>query len=489
MRENNSSHKKISRVIIEIIKLTLRIWFTDLSRSLGSKRSAYLVIISISLVLFTVGGFSAFQGNSLGIGAEFLTSEGAASLCALLFTVPAISTVLAQVYSPSKTLITEMLVILPVDKRSIRFSTNALTGMLGLFFGLTFLAVLAGPVLKIINSHPLTFFAISIFPILGVSNSLLFLIGISGILRLIKINPVASEIISAVSTVIIFGWWLFAAMPINHNLPHGPHAWVTAPFLRAVAGLEPISNIFIIGTLFLVIFFASVVISTLDFCPSGQISSIPFLKFRKCNLSLVGLEAIQILRFPPNFISLLLLNFIGLFSCIFILLHDGNDGMGLGALLLLSISCWGVGAYGPTRNHHWIYRASGESTRWIWPKLLAVLALWSISICVHGTWLILLTEWQVIDFIIMLPTLFIEVVAACSIGILLPVGGSNSISGTIAESVGIAASFGISLVIQNISGMFNSLPGIVCFYAVLIFLSIYVYLAIGRKASNMLERI
>ncbi|PIE26951.1 MAG: hypothetical protein CSA58_06735, partial [Micrococcales bacterium] len=130
------------------------------------------------------------------------------------------------------------------------------------------------------------------------------------------------------------------------------------------------------------------------------------------------------------------LNGVALAALVHVLNSDGED-LGLAALLLMALSAWGVGAYGPTRSQLWQYELTGRPHAWIPAKVMAVAMVWAVMMLVHGTWIVLLTGWWWQDVVFLLPVLAVEMVLACTVGIVVPVSAGTSISAAVSEVIAI----------------------------------------------------
>jgi hypothetical protein len=161
----------------------------------------------------------------------------------------------------------------------------------------------------------------------------------------------------------------------------------------------------------------------------------------------------------------------------------GNDQLGLGLILLTLVSAWGVGGYGPTRRHHWIYRTTGRPHGWVWPKFGAVTVVWASMVFVHGSWLVALTDWHVIDLVAVLPTLFVELVTGCVVGIPLPVSRESSISGAVAEAASMVLLVAVGASAQSLMSGVESLTGILLAQGALLVGAVGAYAGVAYRVS------
>src|SRR4051812_19896744 len=101
-------------VIATVVGVTLRAWFNDLERSFGSRRGARALVAGWCLLL----ALWLFLGTRQLIGVLGLETDQAGALAkptaAMLIALPALTPLLATVYSPSRTALNDLLATLPV---------------------------------------------------------------------------------------------------------------------------------------------------------------------------------------------------------------------------------------------------------------------------------------------------------------------------------------------------------------------------------------
>ena len=100
-------------------------------------------------------------------GVDILDPGAATTVAALVVTIPAITTVMAHMYAPPRTLVLEMLTVMPVSRTVTRLAVGLLTCVLGLVLGVLLLAPLAGPVLDAVVAAPTSALGILVLGLTG----------------------------------------------------------------------------------------------------------------------------------------------------------------------------------------------------------------------------------------------------------------------------------------------------------------------------------
>jgi hypothetical protein len=160
------------------------------------------------------------------------------------------------------------------------------------------------------------------------------------------------------------------------------------------------------------------------------------------------LELRQWLRYPPNAVLLLFINGLCAAAVVSAAL-TGGDELGLFYVSLGVASAIGIGCYGPTRRHHWLYRVTGNPAAWVGPKFRAVLLIWAGMMALYGTAFMLVSGAGPIEFALALPMLFVELCASCALGLLLPVSRDQSIGGAVSEAVAVVGLLGLTFGLQS----------------------------------------
>lgn len=467
-----------------VLWLTLRVWFNDLARTLGSRaRAAAAVATGLGLMMAAAAWSGVLARDSVA-GVDILDPGAATTVAALVVTIPAITTVMAHMYAPPRTLVLEMLTVMPVSRTVTRLAVGLLTCVLGLVLGVLLLAPLAGPVLDAVVAAPTSALGLLVLGLTGPVLALALIGTVTVLLtRVARAGDIVAQGLAGLAAAVALGAGLVAALPVNHHEPGGLHLVTSGPFLRWSAGVgsvvEALPHVGLVAAGTLVAWLAA----RHDISGrEGARSVRPVWPSQTIVASLWRLELAQVLRYPSNVVVLVLLNGLGLLGLAWSAL-GGQDGLGLGALLLMALSCWGIGAFGPTAGHHWIHRTAGRPNAWVWPKLGAVLTVWLAMIAVHGTWLVLLTDWMLIDLLVMLPVLFVEVVVSCTIGIVLPVSLNNSMAGAFSEGVALMVLVTLTGAVQSVTGALPDLLSMAGFHGALVVGALLVYRTVARAAS------
>ncbi|WP_395398575.1 hypothetical protein ACHMXB_12205 [Arthrobacter sp. UC242_113] len=441
-------------VTAAVHRITWRMWFNDLCRSLGSRTKAKLLVAAI---LAAVGAWTAWSSIELGkqLGMDPDTGrEIAAPVASVMFTMPALATLMAVLYAPSRTLLTEMLSVLPVREAHVRGATRWLTVAVGFFGGLLVSAPLAlqfvftGSAAVALAGVSYAIFA----ALLGcLATQVLTEVGQVVAARLLGRNGVMVQGISGLLTAGLLLYAFMTSMPMNGGDGRGvllPLGEVLAWLLGApapswwVLGLVPASPMILLAAL-----------GVLEAVPRKEFAPWRPRFFAGRNLSagrpsFMVLELRQWLRYPPNAVLLLFIN--GLCAAAVVsAAAAGGDELGLVYLALGVASAIGIGCYGPTRRHHWIYRVTGSPTAWIGPKFRAVLLIWAGMMVVYGTAFMLVSGGGPVEFFLALPMLFVELCASCALGLLLPVSRDQSIGGAVSEAVAVVGLLGLTFGLQS----------------------------------------
>lgn len=450
-----SPYPSASSVTRAIHWITWRIWFNDISRSLGSRNRARLVlwILGAAMIAWTL-----YSGMALGrqLGLDTGTArEISTPVAGVIFTLPGLATLMACLYAPNRTVLTEMLSVLPVRPAHVKSALRWLTVIVGTVAGMLMGAplilqfIVSGDLSTAVAGTAFAFYA----AILG---SLLVHVLLStlrtAISWLVRGNGVMVQGVAGLLVAALMVYSFFRALPFNYQEPAGPLAVLGAVLGWLLGGPAPS------GVVLVLVIAAPVILlllsSFLDRIPepreTSRAQSRTFATAsRILGNSLVALEIKQHLRFPANAVLLLFVNGLAI-SAIVVTWIAGGDEYGATYLVLTIVSAIGIGAYGPTRRHHWIYRVDGTRHAWILPKFLSVAAIWAVMIIVYGSALVLWSGWYIVDLIATLPVLFIEMSAGCLIGLLLPVSREQSIGGAVSEAVALVGLIGLTFAVQTL---------------------------------------
>ncbi|MFJ6077054.1 hypothetical protein ACIQC0_01965 [Pseudarthrobacter sp. NPDC092419] len=476
-------------VTAAVHSITWRIWFNDLARSLGSPARAKSLLIGIGAAMAAWTAWSSVElGRQLGLDAES-GWQIAGPVAGVMFTMPALATLMAVLYAPSRTLLTEMLSVLPVRQAHTRAAVRWLTVAVGLCGGLLIAAPLA-----------LQFaFAGSVrVAVIGLSSAVYAaLLGALTTQVLVEVTQVAGGRLLGRNTVIIQGisglavaalllLAFIATMPLNGRESGGP----LRPLGDVLAWLlgGPAPSWWAAAVAFGLPVLLIVALRLLESAPRPDMA--PWrpglrLRFRARAAhddSLFRLELLQWIRYPSNAVLLLFINGLCI-AAVVSAAAAGADDLGLTYVALAVASSIGIGCYGPTRRHHWIYRIAGSPTAWVAPKFMAVVAVWSAMMAIYGTALVLLTGWEPFELVMTLPMLFVELCASCIVGLVLPVSRDQSIGGAVSEAVALIGLIGLTFSAQSVLAMSANLLIGVLLQLLMMAAVATAYFAIGRKLA------
>lgn len=473
-----------ARVTTSVIPLTLRLWFNDLARALGSRWQAVGLLGLFGAAIAGYAIWSTVQSSAVLGSADSLSGMGT-TYGAVMFTICGLTVVLCWIYAPSSTLVTQLLAVLPVRNAAVRGAARWLTLLIGASLGLLVLTPLWLPIAASGPSGLRTTVGLFAAALGGALTMLAITTVVQLVMaRLLRLSPSLASGFAALASVVAAAIAFAAAMPLNHHEPGGPHAALTGPFLEWFAGSGTVQS----AMLFVSLIGASIAtlyslnsIEPLDH--TGSRSAALRLPGSSTS-SLVRLEALQILRYTPNLMMLVFANGVGLLCAFWMSLGSGEDPLGVGIIVLTILSAWGVGAYGPTCRHHWIYRAAGRADGWILPKLCAVLSIWGICMAIHGTWLVLIGGWSWRDLLLAIPTLLVEVLISCAVGVLLPVSPNTSISGVVSESIAMLLIVATAAAAQAALASMTSLALAMTAQVSMVALAVSLYIAAGHGVGT-----
>lgn len=488
-QRRNSTPPGALAVAAAVHSITWRIWFNDLARSLGSANRARSLLIGIGAAMAAWTAWSSLElGRQLGLDAES-GWQIAAPVAGVMFTMPALATLMAVLYAPSRTLLTEMLSVLPVRPAHTRAAVRWLTIIVGLGGGLLIAAPLA-----------LQFaFAGSIRIAVAGLGSAVF-VALLGALttqvlieatqvaggRLFRRNNVILQGIGGLVVAAVLLLAFIATMPVNGRESGGPLRPLGEVLAWLLGGPSPSwwAGLLAVGLPPLLITALRVLESAPrpEPAPWRPVLRLPFRTHNHHNESLVRLELLQWIRYPSNAVLLLFINGLCI-AAVISAATTGADDLGLTYVALAIASSIGIGCYGPTRRHHWIYRIAGVPTAWVAPKFMAVVGVWSAMMAVYGTGLVLLTGWEPFELVMTLPMLFVELCASCIVGLVLPVSRDQSIGGAVSEAVALVGLIGLTFAAQSAVAMAPDLQIGVLLQLLMVATAVLAYFLIGRKLA------
>ncbi len=480
-------------VVATVALFTLRAWFNEVSRSFGSRGAARAILAAWAAML---GLWLVIGTRQLSHVLSFDESQAAAlagPTCAVLITLPAMTTLLARLYSPSRTSLNNVLAVLPIRRAHRVAAVRWLAAGLGVVIG----GVWALPiVVQLVVAAPLAHVPVLIacLAALAVTGPLVALLAFEIGVRLlgpaIGSDRVVTRALAAVATAFAIAAAFVSSMPAPSK-PDGSGILVVAgERLREVVerGFAPFDVLALVAVP-LVLFFA---LDLLDRVPGARSEDGRWALRRRstrahASRSLVTLEVLQWLRYPMN-ATLLLFSVALLISSVFVWGGRGNSDTWLTVSLVFFslLSTVGVGSYAATRESHWAYRISARPYAWIVPKLTAALLIWVALISTAAALLWLLTPWSSGDFTPMLPILAVEFATGCVVGLLVPANREQSLSASFSESFGMVAVISVGVGLQSLPFIRSQAAFIaLCAAAVAILGAIYVFAAHQRDREAL----
>lgn len=475
-------------VATALVGLILRAWFNGAARSLGSRVAATVLVglLGAVLVAWVVGGSRALAGQIV------LTPETAAylvePLTAILFSLPALASLFVTIYSVGRTAINDMTAVLPIGRADRVGVTRWLAAGLGTVVG----AVWATPLtLQFLTALP---------PLAGVSAAVgcIAIAVLGAVLAQLCFSVIeialawttgwgerATGAVAGAATALVLVWTCLLALPVGGRVDSdGPMTVVAAPLLWAAqdggaAGL--VAPFVLVAACVLAAFAVAVV----DGLPRRRLLRLRPRRRRDVPVAgLVDLELRQWLRFPMNATFLL---FTGVLATTTIAVWGrsatADRWYEIAYVFLALVSTVGIGAFGPTRSAHWVQAVAGRPTAWVGPKLVAVVALWLGSVLVLCTAFALFTPWRPADLGSILPTLLLELVAGCVVGLVLPVSREQSLSAAMSEGVAVLIVFSVTLGYQSLPWV-GSQAGYLISHAVGIGMLLVLYVALARASTR-----
>jgi hypothetical protein len=475
-------------VAASIALLHVRVWFNGLARSTGSRRAAtgLLGFLGCLLIAWLIFG-------TISMSSQVRTDSGSVAylvkpLAAVLFAFPAIATLFVTVYSVGSSMIDNIIAVLPIEERDRINAGRWLSVALGFIMG----AVVATP----LAVQFLTVLTPWIAVVSGAGCLLISLIGalvarfmVTCLEFLCSWMLGRGQLVNAISSVaaaVLIAWAFLAALPIGRGrVGDGPVALLSVPLNWAVDG--SVSPLLMLPVYVCTNGAILLAIRVVDEIPRSKRTGRLTLPARLAVFparTLVGLELRQWLRFPSNSVFL---GFSGILAIIAAISWgrsmNADQWSALGYIFLALASTVGVGSFGPTRPAHWIYATIGRPLGWAVPKLSAVLIVWMASIVGLLFALEILTSWQASDAWSLLPTLLVELVAGCVVGLLLPVSQEQSLGTAFSELVAVGIVFSVPMVLQSLP-----LPNSTIFFVIAhiggMAALLGIYLVVGRECSR-----
>jgi hypothetical protein len=413
----------------------------------------------------------------------------APAAAAVLVALPGLATVLTAVYAPTRTAFDNVLVLLPVTEQRRRavvrwFSTTVgllLGGVWALPFGLQVL--LASPTSRM----PLVALCIAGLMAGGALATQLIVELVGRALDLIVVadSPIGRAAAGVVAALAAAGALIAAIPGPGSPAGAGPLALFGALFRDVVTGARPALGVAVIGALPLALL---AVTGILEWLPRPVRRPDPIglsVPTARAGKGLIGLEVVQWLRYPMNATLLI-------FVCGFTasaVLAWGRSGttdqwFTVSLLLLAVVSTAGVGAYGATREHHWLYHTTRRPSAWISPKLIASTLVWAFLVSSVGLILWLFTPWRPSDVVVLMPGLAVEFLAGCLIGLAIPANREQSLSASLTEAVAALGCMSVTVGVYSLPFATASYSGYLTTCSILAVLLLTLYVVIGRRRDR-----
>jgi hypothetical protein len=422
---------------------TWRTWFNDIVRSLGSLLAARIMIGTIVAMLagwLVLGTYQLSSQLSLEEGTgELITTP----VTAVVFVLPAFATLLAGIYAPTRTMLNDMLAVLPVRERDRRSVLRWLAVVLGLIFGGVWVLPLALEFALSAHSIGRAAASLAICLLYGFAGACTAQALFLALERLgnwiVGRTNVFTTGVAGLGVALALLLSLFAGMPMGGGTGSGVFAVIDDPLLFAIGA--PQGHWGTLPLFFAVLAALPFVLAGLDRLPRRDAAPSE-RRFGLAGLlparTLVGLEVRQWLRYPSNAVMLLFM--VGLTLAALTVWRDNlaDAGWVTGAYFVFALAgTIGVGSYGPTRDHHWLYLVMRRPLAWVAPKLASVGVIWLGLFLTYFLLLTVLTDWNPQDGLTMLPMLVVELCTSCIVGLLLPVTREQSLGGSLSESVAV----------------------------------------------------
>lgn len=445
------------RIGTVLVGLTVTTWFNGVARSLGSRATAraLLAVPAAVLVSWLIFGTVALS-RQLTLTPR--VAQGLAEpLVAVLVALPAIASLFIAIYSVGRTSVNDMIAVLQVSRADRISTTRWLSAVLGTVVGV----VWTGPlVAQFLMSLPLlTAVAAAVACVLvavggAVLAQVLFSLLETAVIWTVPAGERLAGAVAGAGAALLVAWCALLALPVGGRIEaEGPLTVVAVPLVWIAE--ETVPSVLAIGLLAVGVVAAGWLVGVVDGLPRNSRPAarrwrVPTGTAR----TLVGLELRQWIRFPMNATFLL---FSGLLVAVSVVVAgpttSAGGWSGPAYAFFALVSTIGVGSFGPTRPSHWAFSVAGRPLGWVAPKLGSVLLLWAMATIVLVLVFSQFTAWRPSDLPGLLPTLLLELVAGCVVGLLLPVGREQSLSGAMSEAVAI-------IVVVSIALGFQSLPGV-----------------------------
>lgn len=432
-------------------------WLNGLSRSLGSRRAALAVLAAVGMLLAWWLVYGTIElGRLLQVDDEIVV-DLVMPVAGIHAAIPALTTLIAAIYMPERTRVSDVLALLPVRPGEREMAARWLVVGIGLIFGGVWTAPLALQ------------FALGVDPLPAVVvMTLCALIALSGavgghlVLDLLELVLVAvlgrrsvmTRGVAGLITALAILALTLQSLPTQGRAPGGLLTPLGAALAWPLLGGSQAGG-YALATLALPAVLVSAWI-LLGRVPAHVIERRPgrlgswWRSHAPHARSAVGLEGWQLARHPHNAVGLVFLGGVALLSLtIGREAMSGDSGPLIVLLILTLFGTIGVGSYGSTRSHHWLFHMSGRPLAWMAPKLLSVVAIWSTASVVYIAASALTTGRCVWEMLGVLPMSGIELLAGCLVGIVMPISREQSLTSSFTESVAVVVVLSVAIGLQQ----------------------------------------
>jgi hypothetical protein len=478
------------RAVAALTTLILQAWFNGVCRSLGSRRSGFAAVAAAGVVLLAwlvVGTLALDSQLALDASAAKTLAE---PLVAPLFAFPAILAVVATLYSPERSVMHDLLAVMPVRPGERVAATQFLVTAASVAVGGVWSAPLVWQLAKHEDIVALTLVlvcAAAIATIGSLTAQVLFAAASAGLDLLLRHGFRAlSRGLAGAGVSLAVLWSMTQALPVQGRVhSEGPLTVLALPLRHVVEGGPAVASIGATICAVVVLAVALPFMTRLgDRSGARSHSASPHRRLRtRRQVTLTELELVSWVRFAPNAAFFTFAGIMLLIALVVVGSSTDAQSFEVGLLFLALASTVGIGSFGPTRATHWIYNISGRPYRWIVPKLASVVCIWACFVALTTVSLSLFTAWEARNTWLLLPSLAIEMVAGMLVGIVLPVSGEQSLGNAFSEMVAVLVILSIAFGIQSLPWM-TSTVGAALTYVASAVVGATLYIVIAREQSR-----
>lgn len=435
------------RAIASLSQAILLVWVAGARRRVGGAWRWRALLVAGACVLGLWAWFA--PGLLLGPHADVLAAAEADDLAAPVAVVTTllapVITILLTLYVPGASALDFTVSVLPVRPWQRQLAVDAMVILLSTLITLGLFFPFAVLLLRAEGGHHWWSTAAT-WVLLALLGALVARAGVSAVLalatRLPGLGHAQAHLASGAVAIIVTLVLLSRAMatsgigPEPVNALDLPRVWLERSLQQPWTFVIP---------LLCVLASAAVVVALAHATarPGAQRSSSPLRLGRRSGVlqarTLLRTEITQWLRFPTNVSTLVIIG--AVLGLALVAWHDSGAATWLTAsvVLLAAISTVGVGAYGATRDHLWMYAVTGSSLRWVVPKLTAVLVIWLALTVLTSVVMLVVTPWRPQDLGAMWGMYVAELALGMVVGVLLPVGFEQSLQSAASEALAVIA--------------------------------------------------